>query len=213
MEYPLQISFRNIRPSLAVEEWIRAEARKLDCFYSHVMRCRVAIEMPHRHHKKGRLFHVRIDLTVPGEEIVVKREPSLSRRAQQLGETELKKQLELKTPHKNVRLAINDAFKAAGRRLQDYARRHRGDVKSHIPAQFGRVSQIFPDQDHGFLRAEDGRRIYFHRNSVLNHGFPGLKVGTKVRFAEELGDKGPQASTVRIAGKKKVLPHVVSPAA
>ncbi len=212
MEYPLQISFRNIRPSPTVEEWVRAEARKLDTFYNHVMRCRVAIEMPHRHHKKGHLFHVRIDLTVPGEEIVVKREPSLRQRVRQSGEAQLKKHLELNTPRKNVRLAINDAFKAAGRRLQDYARRHRGDVKSHAPAQFGHVSEILRDQDHGFLTAEDGHRIYFHRNSVLNHGFSRVKVGTKVSFAEELGDKGPQASTVRIVRKGRILSQVTSPA-
>lgn len=132
MEYPLQISFRNIRPSLTIEEWVRAEAGKLDTFYNRVTRCRVAIEMPHRHHKKGRLFHVRIDLSVPGEEIVVNHAPKLSPRIRQSGETQLKKHLELKTPRKSVRLAINDAFKAAGRRLQDYARRQRGEVKRHV---------------------------------------------------------------------------------
>ena len=213
MEYPLQISFRNIRPSLTIEEWIREEARKLDTFYDHVMSCRVAVEMPHRHHKKGRLFHVRIDLTVPGEEIVVKREPSLSRSSRQSGEAQLRKRLELNTPRKDVRLAINEAFKAAGRRLQDYARRHRGDVKSHTPTQMGRVTEIISAKSHGFLTSEDGRRIYFHCNSVLRHGFARLKVGTVVRFVEELGDKGPQASTVRIAGKKRVLSPVASTAA
>lgn len=213
MEYPLQISFRNIRPSLTIEEWIREEARKLDTFYDDVMRCRVAIEMPHRHHKKGRLFHVRIDLSVPGEEIVVKREPSLSSCARQSGDAQLRKHLELKTPRKDVRQAINDAFKAAGRRLQDYARRHRGDIKTHTLTQIGRITEIVSDKSHGFLTSEDGRRIYFHRNSVLRHGFARLKVGTTVRFVEEPGDKGPQASTVSIAGKKRVLSPVVSTAA
>ncbi len=209
MEYPLQITFRNIKPSETIEEWVRAEARKLDTFYSHVLGGHVVIEMPHRHHTKGRSFHVRIDLAVPGEEIVVKHEPSL----RQWGETQLKKHLEGKTPHKNVRLAINDAFKAVARRLQDYARRRRGDVKRHSPPQLARVSQILPDRAYGFITSEDGRRIYFHQNSLLHRDFTRLKVGTKVSFVEELGDKGPQASTVRIVGKGRVPPQVTSPAA
>jgi len=170
------------------------------------MRCRVAIEVPHRHHRKGSSYHLRIDLTVPGEEIVVKRQPSLSHRVQQLGQSEIKKQLELKTQHKNLRRAINDAFKAAGRRLQDYARRQRGDVKSHAPLRLARVSKILPDEGYGFLTSEDNRGIYFHKNSVLNRAFSRLKVGTVVGFLEEQGEKGPQASTVRIVGRESIAP-------
>lgn len=201
MQSPLQITFRNMTPSATIEEWVRTEVDKLDSFYNRVERCRVAIEVPHRHHRKGSPFHVRIDLTVPGEEIVVKRQPSLSHRARQLGETEIKKQLEVKTPHKNLRVAINDAFRAAGRRLQDYARRQRGDVKSHPSLQVARVGKILQDQGYGFLTSDDGRGIYFHMNSVLNGAFSHLKVGTRVSFVEELGEKGPQASTVRIISK------------
>jgi cold shock CspA family protein len=120
-----------------------------------------------------------------------------------LGETEIKKHLEVKTPHKNLRLAINDAFKAAGRRLQEYARRQRGDVKSHAPLQVARVSKILPDEGYGFLTSDDGREIYFHQNSVLNRAFPRLKVGSKVGLVEEPGEKGPQATTVRMISKAK----------
>jgi cold shock CspA family protein/ribosome-associated translation inhibitor RaiA len=204
MQSPLQITFRNLTPSATIEEWVRTEADKLDSFYNRVMGCRVAIEVPHRHHRKGSPYHIRIDLTVPGEEIVVKREPSLSHRARQLGETEIKKRLEVKTPHKNLRAAINDAFKAAGRRLQDYARRQRGDVKSHPPLQVARVGKILQDQGYGFLTSDDGRGIYFHKNSVLNGAFSQLKVGTRVSFVEELGEKGPQASTVRTISKERI---------
>ena len=204
MQSPLQITFRNITPSAIIEEWVRTEADKLDSFYNRVMACRVAIEVPHRHHRKGSPYHIRIDLTVPGEEIVVKREPSISHRAQQLGETDIKKHLEVKTPHKNLRAAINDAFRAAGRRLQDHARRQRGDVKSHSPLQVARVGKILQGEGYGFLTSDDGRGIYFHKNSVLNGAFSHLKVGTRVSFVEELGEKGPQASTVRIISKARV---------
>lgn len=204
MQSPLQITFRNLTPSATIEEWVRTEADKLDSFYNRVMGCRVAIEVPHRHHRKGSPYHIRIDLTVPGEEIVVKREPSLSHRARQLGETEIKKRLAVKTPHKNLRAAINDAFRAAGRRLQDYARRQRGDVKSHPSLQVARVGKILQDQGYGFLTSDDGRGIYFHKNSVLNGAFSHLKVGTRVSFVEELGEKGPQASTVRTISRERI---------
>lgn len=206
MQFPVQITYRNVTPSESVEKWIRAEADKLDRFYKRVVGCRIAIEMPHRHHRKGSPYHIRIDLTVPGEEIVVKREPSLSHRARQLGETDLKKHLEVKIPHKNLRMAINDAFKAAGRRLQDHARRQRGDIKNHPSLQLARVTKILRDEGYGFLTADDSRGIYFHKNSVLNRKFARLRVGTKVSFVEELGEKGPQASTVRIVGKGNLPP-------
>lgn len=213
MQVPLQITYRNITPSETIKKWVRTEADKLDNFYNRVMECRVAIEMPHRHHRKGSPYHIRIDLKVPGEEIVVKREPSLSHRARQLGETEIKKHLEVKTPHKNLRLAINGAFKAAGRRLQDYAGRQRGDIKSHAPLQVARVTKLLRDEGYGFLTSDDSRGIYFHKNSVLNREFSRLKVGTRVSFVEESGEKGPQASTVRMISKGTFPPSAKQAAA
>ena len=204
MKSELQITFRNMKPSTEIEDWIRAEAAKLDTLYSRVMGCRVAVEVPHRHHRKGSPYHIRIDLTVPRGEIVVKREPSLNAQARHLGEREVKKQAEVKALHKQLRQAINDAFKAAGRRLQDYARRQRGDIKSPALLPEAHVSKIFPEKGYGFLTSDDGREIYFHKNSVLGRAFPRLNVGTAVRFVEESGEKGPQASTVRIASKRRI---------
>ncbi len=131
------------------------------------------VEAPHRHHQHGVQFNVRIDITVPGGEVVVKREP-----------------------HTDIYVAIRDAFIAARRQLQSHAKRQRGDVKSHAPQPYGRVSQLFLMDGYGFLTADDGREIYFHKNSVLNGGFEKLEVGSEVRFAEEQGDQGLQASTV-----------------
>ena len=204
MKSELQITYRNMKPSVEVEKWVRAEVDKLDGLYSRVMGCRVAVEVPHRHHRKGSPYHVRIDLTVPHGEIVVKREPSLNARARHLGERESRKQSEVKVPHRELRQAINDAFKAAGRRLQDYARRQRGDIKSPTLLPQARVSKILPQEGYGFLTSDDGREIYFHKNSVLGRAFPRLQVGTTVRFVEEAGDKGPQASTVRVVPKQRM---------
>jgi cold shock CspA family protein len=204
MKSELQITYRNMKPSTEVEKWIRAEAAKLDTLYSRVMGCRVAVEVPHRHHRKGSPYHIRIDLTMPGGEIVVKREPSLNARARHLGEPEIKKQTEVKVPHKQLRQAINDAFRAAGRRLQDYARRQRGDIKSPTLLPEARVNKILLQEGYGFLISDDGREIYFHKNSVLGRAFPRLQVGTTVRFVEEAGEKGPQASTVRVVPKQRM---------
>ncbi|TNF39031.1 MAG: ribosome-associated translation inhibitor RaiA, partial [Gammaproteobacteria bacterium] len=73
MQQPLQITFRDIPYSDALEADIREKAAKLDQFYDHIMSCRVVVELPHGHHHKGKLYHVTIDITVPGEELVVNR--------------------------------------------------------------------------------------------------------------------------------------------
>jgi cold shock CspA family protein len=163
------------------------------------MGCRVVVELSTRRHKFGSLYHIRIDLTVPGGEIVVKRQPSLHGSLQQIHSDRMVKHLEVQAPHKELRQAIDDAFKAVGRRLQDFARRQRGDVKTHEPIPRARVSKLFPAEGYGFLETPGGREIYFHRNSVLNGGFERLNIGTVVQFAEEEGEKGPQASTVKFA--------------
>jgi ribosomal subunit interface protein len=180
VELPLQITVRNASISEAVEEDIREKAASLDSFYGHIMGCRVAVEAPHRHQHRGILYNVRIDITVPGSELVIKREP-----------------------HEDVYVAVRDAFDAARRQLEDFARRQRGDVKTHEPPSHARISKLFTDEGYGFLKTADDREIYFHRNSVLHEGFGRLKIGTEVRYAEEMGEKGPQASTVAIAGKHR----------
>jgi cold shock CspA family protein/ribosome-associated translation inhibitor RaiA len=193
-----EVTFRSLKSTAPAEQWVRDEIAKLTTFYPRIMACRVAVESPHRHHRLGSQYHIRIALTVPGGKIVIQHEPRVRAGMRQAGDTKFAKHLELKTAHKNLRQAIDDAFKAAGRRLQDYARRQRGSVKSHEPLPTARVSKLFPDKGYGFITTQDGREIYFHRKAVLNRGFNKLKPGAKVSFAEEQGEKGLQASTVRI---------------
>jgi len=134
MTLPLQVTFRNMKHSAEVEDWIRGEAEKLETFYHRIIGCRVAIEVPHRHHKKGKPLHIRIDLTLPGKEIVIKREPVANHRTPMNVEAEAAKRAKAKSPHADLELVIHDAFKTAGRRVQDFARRQRGDVKRHQAA-------------------------------------------------------------------------------
>ncbi len=207
MKIPLQITFRHMPPSPAIEENIREKAAKLDELHDGIMGCRVAVEAPHRHHHKGKAYVVRIDLTVPGGELVINREPKrlVAKKANGADDPE-RDFAELHEPskhaaHEDLYVAIRDAFNAAGRKLQNHARRRRGQVKAHEPQPVARIASLLPMEDHGFLLTPDGREVYFHRNSVLAPGFDRLEIGHEVYFAEELGDKGPQASTVRLAGK------------
>jgi cold shock CspA family protein/ribosome-associated translation inhibitor RaiA len=172
-----------MEPTETIEALVREKAARLDTFADHIMSCRVVVEPKGKHHLHGNLFEVRIDITVPGEEIAVTREPNQH------------------TEYRDIHVALRDAFDAARRKLEDYVRRRRGVVKALETAPHARVSKLFPDEGYGFLETPDGREIYFHRHSVLHEGFDGLQVGTEVTFVEEEGKKGPQASTVRPVGR------------
>ena len=106
--------------------------------------------------------------------------------------------------HADVTFAINDAFKRARRRLQDRVRRLQGKIKVHEEALLGTVTKLEPIEKIGIIETSDGREIYFHPNAVLNGGYSKLKIGSRVSFHEEPGNKGPQASTVRLIGKHKL---------
>jgi ribosomal subunit interface protein len=185
MQLPLQIVFRNMEPSAAVEAKIRERAAKLDSFHEHIMSCRVLVEAHHRHHHQGNLYHVRVDLKVPEAELVASREPDQHH------------------AHEDVYVAIRDAFDAVRRQLEDYVRRRRGHVKEHTAPPHGRITELFPD--YGKIQTADGRLIYFHRNSLVDTPFEQLAVGTEVRFAEEMGERGPQATSVYVIGKHHVV--------
>jgi cold shock CspA family protein len=178
MQTPLQISMRNMESSPEVRQVVRRHVEKLELFCDRITSCRVMVEVSQRFPAGVPIaYNVRVELNVPGEEIVIKRQA-----------------------HPLLLTAIQEAFDAAGRRLQDYTRRLRGDVKHGAEIQRGTVTQLFPFEGYGFLMTEDGREIYFHRHSVLDQAFERLEVGSVVRFAEEEGRQGPQASTVAIAG-------------
>lgn len=131
MRLPVQITWRDMAPSTAVGAKIHEEAAKLEEFYNRITSCRVMIEIPHRYENGGYQFHIRIDLTVPGAEIVVNHEPTLHNSLRRMESEEHAKGEELSAPHKDVYVAIRDAFKVARRKLQEYAHRRNGAVKHH----------------------------------------------------------------------------------
>lgn len=180
MRLPLQVTFRNIPPSEAIEAHINEKASKLDRFYDRIMSCRVVVDSTQRRRRQGKLYGVRIDITVPRKELAVTREEN-----------------------EDVYVAIRDAFDTASRRLEEHARRERGDVKLHQEPPSGRIASIAPDETFGFIETADGREVYFHRNSVLKEDFGRLKVGTEVTFLEEQGKEGPQAVRVFVSKRQQ----------
>jgi cold shock CspA family protein/ribosome-associated translation inhibitor RaiA len=200
MQITATITFRGLEHSPELDADIHARIGKLETFYDSIIGCRVLIELAERHHETGNRFHVRIDLTVPGEEIVVAHDGNLHAAARNLHQSRATKADETDPERKHALVAIREAFDLARRQLQDYVRRQRGAVKAHASPPVGVVTRLFAMDEYGYIEAEDGREVYFHKNSVLHGDFDQLKVGTAVSFVEEAGDKGPQASTVRRIG-------------
>jgi ribosome-associated translation inhibitor RaiA len=131
MKFPVQITFRKMASSDAIEAVIRQRVEKLETYYHQIMGCRVLVEVPNRHHLKGRHRHIKIDLTVPNAEIVVNHAPSLHAKQKQIEAEAHTKRVELHSEYKDINVAIREAFEIAKRQLQDYARRRRLDVKQH----------------------------------------------------------------------------------
>lgn len=181
VEIPLQITLRRLSHSEAVETAVREKVQKLGEFCDDIMSCRVMVELPHRHNHKGKLYHIRIYLTLPHEQIVVKRDPRQH------------------TAHEDIYVAIRDAFDAAKRQLQDYVRRRRHQVKRRPIPQLATVLTVFPERNYGLLRTADGRDVYFHRNSLVGMDFERLDPGTEVHYVEEQGNEGPQAASVTLS--------------
>jgi len=174
MKIPLQITSRNFELTDAIEDAIQEQAEKLNRIYDQIVRCEVVLEAPHQRQTKGVIYNVRINLTVPGGQIQVKKEP-----------------------HEDLYVSINRAFDRSHRQLKQFISQQRRDVKYREEKPFGIVTKIFPERGYGFLTTPEGREIYFHKNSVVGGKFRNLEAGSKVRFVETEGEKGPQASTVK----------------
>ncbi|MGA8180513.1 MAG: HPF/RaiA family ribosome-associated protein [Desulfobacterales bacterium] len=174
MKIPLQITARDFELTEAIESAIREQAEKLDRIYDQIVRCEVVLEAPHQSQTKGILYNVRINITVPGSRIQVKKEQ-----------------------HEDLYVSINHSFDIAHRRLDQFVSQQRRDVKYHEERPFGTITKIFPEEGYGFLTTPEGREIYFHENAVLGGKFNDLDAGSKVQFVEAEGEKGPKASTVK----------------
>jgi cold shock CspA family protein len=183
MQTPVEIDFHGMTDDTGARGSIERRIAKLEQRYGRITACRVVVTGPGGHHRTG-LYDVNIRLALPeGREVNVGRMPLDDER------------------YSDLEFAINDAFKRARRQLQDRVRHLQGQVKHHEGEPTGTVRHLDPAGEYGFIEAADGHDVYFHRNSVLDGAFGRLTIGSRVTYFEEGGEKGPQASTVKLLGK------------
>jgi cold shock CspA family protein len=185
MQTPPEIVFEEGLPATPqIKDAIDMHLAELERRWGRITACRVVVKGPGQRHRKGGLYDVRIRLALPdGREVNVTRTPPADER------------------HSDLTFAVDDAFKHARRQLQDQVRRMQGHVKDHQDSATAIVVRIDPSGKFGFLETSDGQEIYFHRNSVIGRGASRLQAGSRVTYVEEPGEKGPQATTVRVMGK------------
>jgi cold shock CspA family protein/ribosome-associated translation inhibitor RaiA len=188
MEVPLEITFRGVEKSEFIEDIINKQVDKLEKMCTYMISCRVIVEKRQKFQRVGNPFRVRISVRIPpGHELVAATDST---------EGDL---------HDKLPTTIRSSFDAMRRQLQELMEKQRGETKvSAMQENTALVIKLFPEEDYGFLQTLDGRDLYFHRNSVLHNEFDRLEIGTGVRFAEEMGDEGLQASTVQIVDKPGV---------
>jgi cold shock CspA family protein len=183
MQTPPEIVFEGLQSTPPIRDAIEVHLVELERRWGRITACRVVVRAPGQHHHKGGLYEVHIRLALPnGREVNVTRTPPADER------------------HSDLTFAIDDAFKHARRQLQDQVRRVQGQIKQHQSPPTATVVRIDPSGEFGFLETRDGQEVYFHRNSVLGE-VSKLQVGSRVTFVEELGEKGPQATTAKLLGR------------
>jgi len=184
METQPKIDFQGVEPSSDRQAKIMRLIERLEERYGRATACRVVVKGPGGRHQTGGLYEINLHLVLPDKrEVAIERTPQLDERFQDFD------------------FALNDTFKRARRRLQDQVRRMRGKVKHHESPPTGVVRRMMAEEGYGFIEGPDGREIYFHRNSVEDPGFDALKPGARVRYREEDGKEGPQASRVTPLGR------------
>ncbi len=185
MQIPIEISYRDIEKTDALEQLIRDEATELERICDYITSCRVSVEQPQKSQQQGQPYRVRIVVRVPpGHELVASEEPGMG------------------DIHKQLSTVIRETFSSVTKQLKKITEEQRQDTKQHPEQQVEAVvEKIFRKDEYGFLKTIDGREIYFHKHSVLHGDWDRLEIGTGVRFSEEMGVKGPQATTVQVVDK------------
>jgi ribosomal subunit interface protein len=172
---------RDFPHSEALDAHVRSKVQKLESHFNNIISCHVVVTVPHKHKHQGNQFNVRIELNVPGNEIVVNHDH-----------------------HEDVYVALRDAFDAAKRQLDDCNRRSQRQVKEHEREFVGRVVQLFRDEGYGYIGRADGARFYFHRDNLISPSFAKLNEGDEVKFIED--DFSGQQQAKRVSVGKHHIP-------
>lgn len=186
MNTPLEISFHNLMPSPALEAEIEKRVAKLEKLYPRLTSVRVSVEKPHRQHRTGSLFEIHVEMNVPGRTLAVTREPKRARQ---------------RFAKPTIHTSLNEAFRTAEAQLKEFKAMQRGAVKTHPAMLHGIVRRVDRRNGRGFLTTNDGKEMYFHRNSLLGGDFEKLKRGDTVQYTEALGDTGPTANKVWVGAQ------------
>lgn len=172
-QVPLQITFRDMAHSAAIEQKVREKANRLSKFSDKIISCNVVVELTTKHKHQGKLHNVRINVATPGKELVANR-----------------------NEQEDFYVALRDAFDDMVRQLERRTEISHREVKAHSEVLHGEVVRIFKDQDFGFIATPDGEEFYFNASNVTHPHFEKLTVGTPVHFIEAMGDDGLQAHRV-----------------
>jgi cold shock CspA family protein/ribosome-associated translation inhibitor RaiA len=188
MQKPLELNYHDLPRSEWSEQLIRDRVERLERYCDSIVSCTVIVSKPHKHQHRGNPYRVSIEFHLPrNRRLIVNEEPAVVEQ------------------ESNLRTVIEAAFSAMERRLPSAGEvQRRNALRPTDGPPHGLVVRLFPEEGYGFLRTPSGEEHYFHRNSVLHDDFARLAVGTEVRFERELGDAGPQASSVQIVNKPGV---------
>lgn len=190
MQRPLQIAFRGMETSLALEGLIRERVARLEALYPRLIGCRVVVEVPHRGSAAAKVpIAISVEADVPGQGRVVGKDEEDRREAKE-----------------DQTAALNSAFEAVERQLDRIA-----DIRSRIvpghaaDGESGMVVRLFREQGYGFIEVEGAPELYFTRNAVIGGSFDEIEIGMMVHvtLATGEGPMGPQASSVRLLDRRK----------
>lgn len=167
---PIQITIRDMPPSPALNALIRKNIKKLHKIYQRIIRCHVVVEFAQKNQHQGKVFNVRIDVTVPGKEFA-----STNKR------------------NESAHIAIRESFQAMKRQLEEHVRKRNGKQKNHNSIMYGYVTRIMAKDGYGFIEGKDGNEYYFSLTNVSHPSFEQLNVGDAVEYSPEILDDGRQA--------------------
>jgi cold shock CspA family protein/ribosome-associated translation inhibitor RaiA len=182
MQRPLKITCRNIEHSASIDGLVHDREASLEHYCEQITACHVFVEALTGGRKGRSRLRVRINLDVPGKRLVVVTDEPRRHAGDE------------------ACAAIRHAFHDLQVQLEQYLCR----AKRDYPApRRGRISELFLGMNYGTIVSADGNEVYFHRNSVLDDAFDRLEPGTPVKFIEETGLLGPQATTVKVMGLRR----------
>lgn len=192
MDVPPEVAFRGLEPTDALKARILEGIEDLEEVYDRLVSCRVMVEDTTAARHSGKLYRVRLEISVPNQTVVVDRTPKQA------------------DDVRDVYQAVKHAFDIARRKLDELKHKQRRDVKTTELPPHGRVIKLFRGDTgtrYGFVLSGDGREIYFHENAVVDAEYDDLEVGTEVQYTERRGDEGPQASAVTPLDPSRIGPR------